>query len=285
MKENRYSSKELFELINSEAITESESPFIPNKEIADVRKKVLKGFATQAFFEADEDEVPVSYKRATEKSINYYISSGNVSKIKSLIEVMHPLENHYTPTTFTDVGQLSDNPLQQAISMFVCGITVYTRAALDGGLPDHIAYALSDNYIWYGLRLTDIMQLNHLQNCALYDFTNQVYQYKYRKCGIIVKKCCEYILRHLHEKITLQDLADLTSKSTGHISKLFEEELKVRPTIFIREQKLSYAANALEMTDIPVGLLSDLLAFPSTSAFISYFKEKYHVTPLEYRNK
>ncbi len=284
MGKNEYSAKELFELVNSENISNISHPFVPDDSVAEIRNKVLIGFNSQVFLEMERDDDSVSYKRAGEKSINYYISTGNVGKIKGIIETLYPDENHYNPASFVDVGQLSDNPLQQAISMFVCGITVYTRAALDGGLPDHIAYALSDNYIWHGIRLTSIMQLNHLQNCALYDFTNQVYQYKYRNCGQTVKRCCDYILRHLHEKVTLEELMKMSGYSGGYISKLFEEELGVRPSVFIRDQKLEYAANALEMTDIPIGALAEVLAFPSTSSFISYFKAKYGKTPLEYRN-
>jgi AraC-like DNA-binding protein len=206
-----------------------------------------------------------------------------VSKILAIIESYEPTENRFGPGNFNDIGEVSENPLAQALSMFVSAITLYTRAALDGGLPDHIAYALSDNYIKFGLRITDITKLNHLQNCSLYDFTKQVNSYKYRDCGLHVKKCCEYISRHLHDKITLADLAKVTGKSEGYISKIFDEELGTRPIEFIRDQKLEYAMHALEITDISVASLSDLLAFPSTSAFITYFKKKYGVTPLEYK--
>ncbi len=280
-----YTAEKFYDLIIAESSYDANSSFTPDESVQKLREQVLKGFRNQVFLESEGQGDPVSYKRASEKSLSYYIASGNIHKIKNIIKQMEPVNTRYNPAYFTDVGQLSDNPLQQATSMFVCGITIYTRAAIDGGLPEHVSYALSDNYIWHALRLTDIVQLNALQNCALYDFTNQVYQYKYNHCSSHVKKCCEYILRHMHNKITLHDLSEVTKKSEGYISKLFEEELGMRPTVFIREQKLEYAANALEITPISVGALSDLLAFPSTSAFITYFKDKYHMTPLEYKHK
>lgn len=285
MKKNTQSSSEdLYRLLLEDIRIADDKRFKVDKSIEKIRSTILKGFEEQVFFETEGLGDPVSYKRAAEKSIMYYISSGDVAKVLSLIDSFDPTKNHYKPGEFNDIGEVSENPLLQALSMFVSGITLYTRAALDGGLPDHIAYSLSDNYIKYGLMVTDITKLNHLQHSALYDFTYQVSSYKYRNCGLYVKKCCEYIYRHLHDKISLSDLSSITGKSEGYISKIFEQELKVRPTIFIRDRKIEYAAHALEITDISVAALSDLLSFPSTSAFIKYFKEKYGLTPLEYKN-
>ena len=284
-KKKPYSSEDLYRLLLEDIRLSDEKRFTPDKSVAKIRNNILKGFEQQIFFETEGLGDPISYKRAFEKSLMYYISSGNVSKILSLINSINPEDNKYAPGEFNDIGEVSDNPLSQAISMFVSGITLYTRAALDGGLPDHIAYSLSDNYIKYSLMVTSIPKLNHLQNCALYDFTSQVSRYKYRNCGLYVKKCCEYIYRHLHDKISLSDLSSITGKSEGYISKIFEQELSVRPTEFIRDMKLEYAANALEISDVSISALSDLLSFPSTSAFITYFKKKYSYTPLEYKTR
>lgn len=274
---------ELYRLLMDDMRVIAEKGFTPDKSVAKIRTKILKGFEEQVFFETEGLGDPISYKRAAEKSLMFYISSGNVPRILTIIESFDPTANHYDPGSFNDIGEVSDDPLSQAISMFVSGITLYTRAALDGGLPDHIAYSLSDNYIKYSLMERDIQKLNILQTCALYDFTYQVSNYKYRNCGLYVKKCCEYIYRHLHDKITLTDLSSITGKSEGYISKIFEQELSIRPIEFIRNQKLDYAAHALEISDISVSAISDLLSFPSTSAFISYFKKKYEVTPFEYK--
>ncbi|WP_026492223.1 MULTISPECIES: helix-turn-helix transcriptional regulator [unclassified Butyrivibrio] len=280
---NKTTSEDLYKLLLEDIRITDDKRFKVDKSVEKIRNSIIKGFEEQVFFETEGLGDPVSYKRAAEKSLMYYISSGDIAKVISLINSFDPTENHYQPGEFNDIGEVSENPFLQAISMFVSGITLYTRAALDGGLPDHIAYSLSDNYIKYGLMVTSIPKLNHLQNCALYDFTYQVHNYKYRNCGLYVKKCCEYIYRHLHTKITLSDLAAIVGKSEGYVSKIFEQELSVRPTVFIRDRKIEYAAHALEITDISVAALSDLLSFPSTSAFITYFKQKYGCTPLEYK--
>ena len=277
--------EELYRMLKDDMRISNDKSYTPDKSVVKIHNAIMKGFQEQLFFETEGLGNPISYKRSAEKTMMYYISSGNVPKILALLESFDPDQNQFAPGGATDVGEVSDNPLAQAISMFVSAITLYTRAAIDGGLPDHIAYSLSDNYIKYSIRETDISKISHLQGCAMYDFTNQVRNYKFRNCGLHVKKCCEYILRHLHQKITLTNLSKITGKSNGYISKIFEEELGMRPMTFIRIQKLDYASHVLEMTDISISALSDLLAFPSTSAFITYFKKEYGMTPLEYKSR
>ncbi len=278
------SSKELYDLLNSIEASNTDVVFTPAPIIKKTRDSILKDFRTQVFIETEGEGTPISYKRTAEKAIEYYISTGNVPKILAFIDSFTPETNHYNPQEFCDIGEVSDNPILQAFSMFVSGITLYTRAAIAGGLPEHISYALSDNYIKYALSLKDVISINRLQDCSLYDFTSQVRDYKYRKYGLHLRKCLEYISRHLHDKISLEDLSQVTGKSSSYISKLFVDELGMRPTVYIRKEKLEYARNALELTDFSVSALSDLLAFPSTSAFISYFKAEYGCTPLEYKN-
>ncbi len=278
------SAKELYDLLNSIDATNSDGVFTPAPIIKKTRDSILKDFKAQVFVETEGEGTPISYKRTAEKSIEYYITTGNVPKILAFIESFDPNVNHYNPGEFIDIGEVSENPLLQAFSMFVSGITLYTRAAIAGGLPEHIAYALSDNYIKHALNIKDTVSLNRLQDCSLYDFTSQVHEYKYRKYGLHLRRCLEYISRHLHDKISLDDLSKVTGKSSSYISKLFVDELGMRPTVYIRKEKLEYARNALELTDFSVSALSDLLAFPSTSAFISYFKNEYGCTPLEYKN-
>ena len=44
-------------------------------------------------------------------------------------------------------GILSKDQLRNSKNMFIAGITLFTRAAIDGGVPEETAYSLSDGYI------------------------------------------------------------------------------------------------------------------------------------------
>ena len=100
-----------------------------------------------------------------------------------------------------------------------------------------------------------------------------------------MKQCCEYILMHIHEPISLTELAELVNLSPNHLSALFLKETSFRPTEYIRAQKLNYARYILDNYSPTIATLANLLAFPSPSAFARQFKQQYGLTPTEYQRR
>ena len=133
------------------------------------------------------------------------------------------------------------------------------------------------------MRLTDLTKFQELNLAVMHDLTFAVHDYLYGKASPCVRICCEYVMSHLHDRITLNTLAEISHRTPHYVSDLFQKELGIRPTEFIRKKKLEYAENILISTDLSVTEISDLLAFPGPSAFIQYFKAMYGVTPGEYR--
>ena len=257
----------------------------PDEDIEIIRSKIMKDYGQAIFLEMDNEKTAYSTRRAQEKAILHYISTGDILKISALLDLSEKKKQGKVTTDSMTVGAMSDIPKLQALGLLISGITLYTRAAIDGGLPEHMAYALSDSYIKNSITLNNITEINEITNCALFDFTNEVYKYKYKDCSLLIRTCCEYITRHLHDEITLSTLSTLTHKSANYISDSFYKELGIRPTEFIRNQKLDYAKSTLEIADLSITALSDLLSFPSPSAFIAYFKKRYEVTPMEYKKQ
>jgi len=258
--------------------------FTADRKTERVRAEILRDFHRQAQTELDNDFYKTNRFR-TEKELFYHIASGNLEAVAAVTR-SNSEGTRFGYTLGEDevqVGDVSDEPRLQAMSMGVSAVTLYTRAALMGGLPEHIAYSLSDCYLKYLITCDSLSVLKWLSATAMYDFTYEVYKYKYRGCGPLVRKCCAYVTRHLHDAVTLSVLAEETGKSPGYISECFRRELGMRPTAFIRREKLRYAKHLLETTDSPVAELSERLAFPSPSAFITYFKQQYGITPLQFR--
>ena len=71
-------------------------------------------------------------------------------------------------------GTLSKNPLRQAQILMISFITQITRAAMDAGVPENLAYAMSDSYIQTSESCTCVEQIHKLQNRAVRDFSNAV---------------------------------------------------------------------------------------------------------------
>ncbi|MBE6601763.1 MAG: helix-turn-helix transcriptional regulator [Ruminococcaceae bacterium] len=61
-----------------------------------------------------------------------------------------------------------------------------------------------------------------------------------------LQKAFEYIDRHLHEKILLDDLAKATTRSKSSFCHLFEEKMKISPKQYILQKKLALASKLID---------------------------------------
>ena len=71
--------------------------------------------------------------------------------------------------------------------------------------------------------------------------------------------------------------------SQSHICRTFTKHMRMNPTDYINEQRLTYAANLLQISDISIVDISDEVGFSSLSHFYHLFKKKYHMPPKKFR--
>lgn len=81
----------------------------------------------------------------------------------------------------------------------------------------------------------------------------------------------------------MAELGRVCALSPNYVSDLFEKELGMRPTNYIRREKMKYAAYLLKNSTTPIADIAELLAFPSASAFAAQFRSIYGITPYYYR--
>ena len=181
-------------------------------------------------------------------------------------------------------GKLSSNPLRQAQIIFISYITQITRAAMDGGVEEDLAYAMSDSYIQTSEKCTALSQIDGLRARALRDFVSAVKHKKesppYSKA---VRRAIGYIRSHIKEKISLSQLAQASALSSGRFSHLFREETGMTPLAYVQKERLETAKSMLLYTDYPISEISAALCFSSESHFIKVFREYTGKTPGRYR--
>lgn len=249
------------------------------KENQSVFSEIRREYLAETFLDREISSNIKSYnsRRDLEILLHDYVSTGNVIEIDKMIAEIDNNGKTFLP------GNLSDNPYNEALFLTVGCITMTCSAALDGGLPEHIAYTISDCYLRRLDSVTDIHTIYALYWGVLHEFCQAVHEYKLPSCSQPVHLCLEYISTHLHTNITLSDLSNVCKKTPNYISDLFYKELSMRPIAYIRTEKLKYAALLLKNTENPVAELSALLAFPSSSAFAAQFQKQYGMTPTAYR--
>ena len=181
-------------------------------------------------------------------------------------------------------GSMAPNQLRQQKNTFVTTATIVSRAAIEGGVPVEEAFQLSDAYIRKAELLPDPDRIMNLQYHMVLDFCDRV---RILQGGghpsPLVLKVHAYILQHLSEPVTTEDIADALFMSRSYVSRCFRKEAGVTLQQYIRDKKIEEAKRLLLYTDKPVTSISVYLGYSSPGHFSRVFRESTGKTPMEYR--
>lgn len=100
-----------------------------------------------------------------------------------------------------------------------------------------------------------------------------------------VRACLKYMSDHDSERITLEQLAQLTHMHPNYLCAVFKNY--TGKTIFdhLTKQRLRRASRRLRSTRRPIQQIAESSGFPSLSFFNRKFREVYGYTPSQYRQK
>jgi len=85
--------------------------------------------------------------------------------------------------------------------------------------------------------------------------------------------------------LTLENYARLCHMSLSTFKKCFKQYYNASPGAWLKMKRLALAVDYLLGTNSSVSQISFDCGFEDTSHFIRVFKEKYYLTPLQYRQK
>lgn len=184
------------------------------------------------------------------------------------------------------IGKIADNSLRQSKNLFIVTATLYTRAAIQGGLPIEEAFQLSDQYIQAMEKMLLPDNIDRLQLTMAFDFTKRVAASKIPSdIAPEIYHALQYIQLHTNCNISVQDVADAVGCNRSNLSRRFKAALGFDMSSFIMRSKLEEAKSLLVFSDKPLSEISTYLCFSSQSYFNNVFKQKFHMTPKEYRMK
>lgn len=99
----------------------------------------------------------------------------------------------------------------------------------------------------------------------------------------MVDQSVQYMSAHFKEKITLEELAELSGKSISHYGKIFKKITGVSPIEYLLSIRISYAKRLLE-TGFSITETAQMSGFASLYYFSKAFKKKEYISPSEYIN-
>lgn len=95
-----------------------------------------------------------------------------------------------------------------------------------------------------------------------------------------------YIDEHYRDSISLQSLAEREFLSVPYLSKFFSENIGLNFQSYLTSIRLKHAVEDLLLHDeLPIADLALNHGFPNAKSFYTAFKNRYHMTPHEYRKQ
>lgn len=178
-------------------------------------------------------------------------------------------------------GKLSDDEITQAKYLAVCTITLGTRYAVLGGLSENEAYKFSDETIYTIDKMKTKQEIlsNIKERLVLLAFLVKKEQSK--KYPIGVKKAIDFINKNLHEKLSVEILANECSLSPDYLSAIFKKNVGISISSYILQKRLDSGLELL-LNGNKVSDIAYYLNFCSESYFIKCFKERFGATPKKY---
>lgn len=184
-----------------------------------------------------------------------------------------------------DLGKLSSKELNHWRNAVIVGITLCTRAAIEGGVSPANAYRISDFYIQKSDSCKDIAQLLEYRNHAVEDLTTRVLKkHENPSTSNYVERCKDYVKKHYREKIYLEDIANVLGISISYLSRLFKKETGVRFQDYINQVRVEHVANLLIYSEENISRIAEYVNFPSQSYLGKIFKKYMNISPRKYRD-
>lgn len=226
------------------------------------------------FLNSENDCRRISYE--AEKEIMSAISNGNRDYILKLSDTITP-------------GQLppmSKIPHKQLEYTAVSGITLYARAAVEGGLSREEANNLSDYFLQKLSVTTDVVEIQRLSTEAILRFCDAVgnCRKKIHKANYI-EHAKQFIQKNRTTSFTLEDISNAVGVSKCYLTNQFSRQEGITLTNYIHKERIEAAKNMLKYSNEPISVIASYLCFDSQSHFGSIFKKLTGTTPAAYRRE
>lgn len=242
-----------------------------------IRHDIQKEFSTVLFANLEETRKHNPYDQEIRETSS--IRNGDTEQ----------LCKSWDETYIGEIGRLAKTPLRHSKNHGIVLVIIASRAAIEGGLLPEIAYSLSDIYIQ---KIEDAQSPEaafQLGRLAEYQYTMLVKELKAQKPSsatrrnTLINKCKDYIFLHLHEKISLSELAGELYINKNYLCELFKKEEGLTLGEYILQQKVKSIQNMLIYSKYTYSEIASYFGFSSQSHLGRQFKKVTGMTLQQYR--
>lgn len=120
---------------------------------------------------------------------------------------------------------------------------------------------------------------------ASFLYPAQFLHYQNVKDTDVISKNITFMKKHVGEALTLRELAEQTSLSVAHYSKLFTQKTGFSPIDHFIQLKIQYACQLLDISQLYVKEVAHKVGYQDPYYFSRIFKKVMQMSPLEYRKR
>lgn len=214
--------------------------------------------------------------------------NGYLSEQQMLLGVEHGNlkefnENYIKFMDQGNFGVLATSDLRSKKNITVAATTLFTRAAIRGGMFTENAYGLSDECIKKTELKQNITNIYEYTRTIGERFVKNVAQIKRQNIPSIIYRAQEYIYDNLATVKDTSEIAKNVGCSKSYLMHLFKETTGISVIEFLTAQKILSAKQLLLFTESPINEIADLLGYSDQSQLSRTFKKSTGLSPLEFR--
>ncbi len=230
----------------------------------------------------EDDFRKLNHTRKDELKLREYIINRDSEAIPYGLKCFNPAYS----------GFMNKNPHLSWIYRAIGSITLLTRYAIDGGMPEARAYAISDAFLqtfnlnmsveemteWYRQALTMFVSLMPALSVPA-QFSTLAHSDLYSP---IISQSINYCINNANLPLSVKSVSLVVHANPNYLSSLFHKEVGITFGDFIKKLKIETAKEMIKRTKSYDSQLSYKLGFCNQSYFIKTFKEECGLTPMQF---
>ena len=220
--------------------------------------------------------VPPGSIHSIDQNQNDFVEYFNIIFSLSLLEEnpeSHCFRNYLSQLSENDCMKelflRSDSPVCKRLSPLVCDL-------ISNGPAEYPGYEMIIK-----ARLFEIIYILYNENLNDKKFSPQ--NQREKENALRLKKVLSYMKEHFAEKITIEEVSEITSLSESRFMTFFKNQTGTSFIKYLNDYRLEAAAEQLLQTRKSVTQIALDNGFENISYFVRTFKSKYEYTPHEYR--
>lgn len=209
-----------------------------------------------------------------ETKIQDALQSGNEKELFALLAESKELYSSNFALTET----------KQAEYSVVMLIVQFTRAAIDTGVPEPEAYALSDALLYETSGKKQMSEYQDLFYRACRQYLRLIQHYISVQNNIpLLNQCKSYICQNLNQPLSAASIAAALHVSKDYLLHLFSEYENTTLMEFVRIKRMDAIKNMLKYSDYDLLRIATYYNFKSQSHFSAVFRKYVGMSPSTYR--